>query len=63
MVQHLHLELDLDPAEPIAGTLTGDDGVERSFIGWLDLLALLHGVCTAARAEWEAGAPGEEADP
>lgn len=62
MAQHLHLELDLDPGEPIAGTLTGADGVEWSFIGWLDLLAVLDAVCAAARAEREAGERGEEGD-
>lgn len=47
----LYLELEVDPTEPIAGTLTGSGGDERRFTGWLELLAALEAACAGVRPE------------
>lgn len=62
MPQRLHLELDLERAEPITGRLSGVDGDERSFTGWLDLLAALEAALADVRAGEIAGKDGESAE-
>lgn len=62
MPERLHLELEIDPTEPIAGTLTESDGGERPFAGWLDLLAALDAAYVAARGEDAAGSGYERSD-
>jgi len=41
VIKPLHLELDLEQIEPLAGTLTWADGQKCTFTGWLDLCAAL----------------------
>lgn len=63
MTEPLHLHLELEPTEPIAGTLSVGEGERRRFTGWLDLLAALETACEAGRKDGAEGSaelePGE----
>ena len=41
-VDSLEATLEMDPrADSVVGTITGDDGVERPFSGWMELANLI----------------------
>jgi hypothetical protein len=41
MARRVQLVLEFEDAEPISGSLRGDDGGSRRFSGWLGLMAAI----------------------
>lgn len=60
VIKPLHLELDLEQIEPLAGTLTWADGQNCTFTGWLDLCAALEEAFALPLGEQKTGNGGAE---
>lgn len=54
MSKPVRLQLELDPgSEPIRGAVTGPDGQQHAYMGWLALIELLEEWRRCARLEEE----------
>jgi hypothetical protein len=57
--ERLEARLELDPrADPLVGTITGDDGLERQFCGWMELASAIEAWRTGNSAGADAHTAG-----